>query len=1377
MNNVSDFDDDSDHTMRPRDETADLDSAPAPRVPSAAPQRIDRYRVERSLGAGGFGCVYLARDEQLDRWVAVKVPQGARQISAAEADRYLQEARTLASLDHPNIVPVYDVGRNAEFPCYLVSKYIEGHNLAQRLEQRRLTWQEAAEIVATVAEALQHAHQRGLFHRDIKPANILLDSVGKPYLADFGLALKEEELGTGPRFIGSPFYMSPEQARGEGHLVDGRTDIFSLGIVLYEMLTGHRPFRGDTPQDVLLQVQSLEARPPRQLDERIPKELERICLKAIAKRASDRYTTARDLADDLRWLLESSAARDNQRSGDSGRAASGPQGPKVVPKGLRSFDADDSDFFLELLPGPRDREGLPETIRFWKNRIEQRDPESTFRVGLIYGPSGCGKSSLVKAGLLPRLSPNVVTVYVEATSEDTLDRLRRSLGKGRPELPADWSLKDQLAAFRRGRFLQPGDKLLLVIDQFEQYLHTRTRGGDDELVEALRQCDGEHVQCVLLVRDDFWMAVSEFMRELEIRLVEGRNSAPLGLFDPLHARKVLAEFGRAFGRLPGNLRELDGEQELFLDEAVAGLCESGRIIPVRLSLFAEMIKGRPWTGETLSQLGGMEGVGASFLEESFGATTAPPQHRRHQKAAREVLAALLPERGSQITGHLRSYGELLEASGYANRPEEFEELLRILDDEVRLITPVDREAGAGDDAEVAEEDSTEHTRRTIVHLKETKRSLRQRAPARYYKLTHDYLVPSLRQWLAHKLRESRAGRAQLRLSDLNAVWSRTPDNRLLPGWWDAITIWLFTDRRHWSGPQQRMMRQAMRYYRTRWLALAALLTLLVLTGVRFRREILQIQQDSQQQQAQALVDALLFAPPNAVASAVTNLVPLKQYALPLLQVRFHDSTADNASRLRAAFGLAGCGEVETAFLLEQLATCQDDDVKNFAAALRREPRAVAELGRRGGLETDALTRCRIAAILLEHGDAELAAQVLAFAPDPHLRGMLIHGLLNWCHDLDRLPTVLRQNEDPALRSGICLAIGTAEPDRMYSQSAMRLLKELAELYRNDPRAAVHSAAGQALRAHRQSPAARMLEEDGQPIPPPLPGPPLPMSLDEWLRSSAPAGVERSASNASAAERERYDAYVRDFYAQVSPTLPAADRQWFIERYGITLLRIPPASGSPSPPRGIYLSDSEVPRDLFLRFIHDPHYPAAEKPAGWEPLESGQIDVPVQSVSWLDAALFCNWLSRRTGRKPCYVRTTDDAPPADDSATRDRLPAGWQLDPAANGYRLPNEAEWQHACRAGTVSDYCYGNDRQHLSLYAAHAGNARQPKPIALRLPNDFGCFDMHGNLWEWCQEGDVLRGGSYDLPAEELGWSARLPSAPEARNTTCGFRLALDRP
>ncbi len=162
-----------------------------PTDPPSLPTHIGRYRIERQLGAGGFGRVYLARDEQLQRAVAVKVPHHHLVARPEEADAYLAEARTVARLDHPNIVPVFDVGSTADCPFFIVSKYIEGSTLARRIREDRPRPVESVLLVITVAEALHHAHQNGIVHRDIKPGNILLDLAGRAYVADFGVALRE----------------------------------------------------------------------------------------------------------------------------------------------------------------------------------------------------------------------------------------------------------------------------------------------------------------------------------------------------------------------------------------------------------------------------------------------------------------------------------------------------------------------------------------------------------------------------------------------------------------------------------------------------------------------------------------------------------------------------------------------------------------------------------------------------------------------------------------------------------------------------------------------------------------------------------------------------------------------------------------------------------------------------------------------------------------------------------------------------------------------------------------------------------------------------------------------------------------------------------
>jgi serine/threonine protein kinase/formylglycine-generating enzyme required for sulfatase activity len=855
---------------------------------------IGRYRVEKILGEGGFGVVYLAHDDELKRQVAIKVPQAHRIRSPNDAEAYLVEAQILATLDHPHIVPVYDVGRSENGLPFVVSRFIEGCNLAERIKESRLSVRESVLLVARMAEALHYAHQHRLVHRDVKPGNILIDTSSKPFLVDFGLALKEEDFGKGGGLAGTPAYMSPEQANGEGHLVDGRSDIYSLGVVLFELLTGQRPFEAPKITQLLSLITSVDPPPLRQIDPAIPKELERIALKALAKKASERYATALDFAADLQHWLKPDTTTEK-----------GPTSIKIIPKGLRSFDAEDTDFFLELLPGPRDRDGLPETLRFWKTRIEETNTDMTFRVGVIYGPSGCGKSSFVKAGLLPRLAETVRVVYVEATPDDTETRLMRGLEKACPDLAKNSSLRDAITHIRRKE--RPRQKVVLVVDQFEQWLHGKHNQENAELIQALRQCDGDRVQCIVMVRDDFWLAISRFMKNLEIRVVEGQNSALVDLFDPRHAQKVLTAFGTAYGTLPEK-GVLTKDQETFLEKAVTGLAHDGKVITVRLALFAEMMKGKTWTPATLKEVGGTEGIGVTFLEETFSATTAPPEHRYHQNAARAVLNTLLPEQGTDIKGSMRSQHELLAASGYEGQPKDFDALLRILDTELRLITPTDPE---GVDSGCASS---------------TKVVMGQN----YYQLTHDYLVPSLRDWLTRKQKETRRGRAELLLADRAAVWNARPENRQLPSLLQWASVRWLTQTKNGTPQQQKMMRKATKYHAVRGLIAAVLLLAGSLIGAEVRSHVIEQENASH---AVGLVKALLNAKIGKVPEIIKEIDDYRKWADPLLKDANEKTDLDRKKKLHVSLALLPVDPEQATYIYDRLLEAEPSEIPVLRDAL------------------------------------------------------------------------------------------------------------------------------------------------------------------------------------------------------------------------------------------------------------------------------------------------------------------------------------------------------------------------------------------------------------------------------------------------------------
>jgi formylglycine-generating enzyme required for sulfatase activity len=872
---------------------------------------------------------------------------------------------------------------------------------------------------------------------------------------------------------------------------------------------------------------------------------------------------------------------------------------------------------------------------------------------------------------------------------------------------------------------------------------------------------------------------------------------------------------------------MDQEQKEFLKQAVSGLAQEGKIISVRLALFAEMMKGKPWTHASLKAVGGMEGVGVTFLEETFSAATAPPEHRYHQKAARAVLKALLPESGTDIKGNMRSHADLLTASGYGGRPKDFDDLLRILDSEIRLITPTDPEG---------KEDADPST---------------VRAGAKYFQLTHDYLVHSLRDWLTRKQKETRRGRAELLLADRAAVWNARPENRQLPSLWQWLQIRWLTARKNWTPPERKMMRRADRIHTFRGIV-ALLLFGFVSCGGWWAFGALE---------ARARVDNLLTARTADVPEIIRGLKPYQRWAVPLLRERAAQTDLDEGKRQRVALALLPVDAGQADYLCDALLKASGpEDVRAIRAVLHdhapdsfalfwpalteeqaersRRLRAAGALALsdaddpRWAQVADDLVRCLAGENLLlrewaellepvrarlvphvarrlaeadaggfaaclamlraypEEAAATLSAQLARSLPataqqedkealarqqaqaavallhlgrservwplfhqpqDPTLRTYLIHRCAAWGVD----PTILAnrllpdEEQDASVRQGLLLALGEYSADQRAELVRGPSVNRVATAYREDTDPGVHSAA-------------------------------------EWLLRRW-----QMTDRLTQLEKERTQASPRRQPGEL--TKP----RWVVNGQGQTFAVIPAPGkftiGSPPDEKG-RVGDAEERREVQIdyafavatKLVTVAEFKKCLPAFKYVEQFSPGADTPINMVNWYDAARYCNWLSEQE-KVPkdqwCYEPNAKGK-----YAEGMKVKSNYRR---LSGYRLPTEAEWEYACRAGTLTAWAHGSDEAMLGHYDWYDRNSnRTMHPVGSLKPNALGLFDVHGNIFQWCQEvygekgnkdiedvkntnSRVLRGGSFFFDARNVRSAKRGGGDTAFRHHIFGFRVA----
>ena len=1300
-----------------------------------------RYRIIGRLGRGGFGEVFRAHDPRLDREVAIKVPRTDRAKSGEYWRQFIDEGRAIARLNHPSIISVFDVELAENVP-FVVMELVDGKSLGQYIRESNLSYLAIIGILSDIANGLIYAHKNSIVHRDIKPSNILIDADGKARITDFGLALTDNlslrELGT--HRAGTPSYMAPEQVRGENHLLDGRTDIWSFGVVMYWMLTGQTPFRGETVEEVMDAIQCRDPKPPRQQNEKIPGELERICLRCISKLMRDRYQSAAELVEDLQ------VARDNLGSKSAHELTATPSQPtpvpadpsrasssttstdiKVVPKGLRSFGAGDSDFFLDLLPGPKDRDGIPRALRFWLESFSI--PGNSLPVGMIYGPSGSGKSSFVKAGLIPRLPASIEAIYVESSREATESQLGRKL---EAQYGLRYTKPDDLAEFayriRSGKLLGENRKLLLVFDQFEQWLTHNEISLDSPLIQTLRQCDGVHVAALILVRDEFWILSQKLFEQLDETHREGENALAMPLFGRKHAIKVLKAYGQAFQAF-----QADGvrkTEKTFIEEAVNNLLIGDHVICAHLALLAEMLKGRDWTTSELRSVGGWEGIGSRFLEEALNGPTTAPRVKAHSKHIQRVLGALLPDQDMDIKGSAKTEIILAQSTDTEIDSQEFSETINILEKEVRLITAVDPTSG-----QLSSESQSESSIRS-------------------FQLSHDILVKPVENYLTELSNESWRERARIRLEELATKWKRNKDSRYVPNLLEYFRF-NFAVRPADRSLEQRELMNASRKRTFVFLGVVLAILVAISSGLIWWSSA------NRKAIANERIQNLIESDPRAVSTSLQLLEPYETPAVALARQQL--KSKQGADRLRLLFLIAkfsNPAEIPVDQLLDEIASANSKECANFIEALRRasqHPETGSKLisqlsGKANDPSNPANARSRFAIVQMHLGNSGSASRLLQFSDVPDVRTAFIQSYEHWRGDAAELVSILEQSEDAALVSGLLKSLARIDGSEVNGTSQNKLLPVCQELYsRLGGHPAVFAAAESVIRKWNVKNLPKLDKQTTK------------------TRVVRNAGSENIVLVPVPAQKITFDE------SSISPG------------FNVQITRNTKKLSDISSDMDMLMMNKEVSRTLFHDFLKQRDEKHAVHQLQDCPQPTGK-DMPANSVSWYAAALFCNWLSDQHGLERYYKPTDLDK--------LEKLPRfgtstiEWEVNEQANGYRLPTMQLLELGCRSGAKTAFHFGHAKRYpiLNEYAVLSQEFPRPSPRATKLPNDYGLFDTLGNVDEWCQDCFTAmhssrpafkgyRGGAFTSTLLECWCGSRVRSA-NARviYANLGFRVVVPR-
>jgi formylglycine-generating enzyme required for sulfatase activity/tRNA A-37 threonylcarbamoyl transferase component Bud32 len=1332
------------------------DGAPGADPPRAAPPRLPGYEILGELGRGGMGVVYKARQVRLNRVVALKMVLSGGHATSEERLRFLAEAEAIAAVRHPGIVQVHDFGTHDGLP-YFSLELCEGGSLAGKLAGGPLPPGETARLVEQVARAVQAAHERGIVHRDLKPGNVLLDGNGQPRVTDFGLA-KRTEISDGltrtGTVVGTPSYLAPEQAQGKKE-VGPAADVYALGAILYECLTGRPPYKAASVYDTLMQVVNDEVVSPRQLNQAVPADLETICLKCLHKEPTRRYASAQALAGDLaRWQAgEPIAAR---QAGLRERAV----------KWARRRPAAAALVGVSLLAALVLVGLSAVAVLQWQRAVTALTSEKQARKDL---ESEQEMRALAQVGALRDAAPGAVPgllAELKATRQDVLPPLRQLWQQERDP----------------GRRLRVGLALLPVEPEAVR----------DELVALMLKADDPAE--VLLVRDALPRAP-----DLVERLWQRSGAKQAGVrFRALVALAALDPRSPRWARAgPGVVEELLSANPLYLGAWVAALR------PVRgalLAPLAEVLRGR--------RLGDYRQVAATVLADyaadrpdvlaellldadakqhallrrgldAYREQAAARMHRElagvpdywkdpplaaawkavPDRVAAELEAAqgLLAERWALCQalplGRLAAVADALRPAGYRPvrvRPWAAGEGVRVavvwardgrdwtLDvalsaDEVRA--GADRQGKAGFiPADVAGYRAAEGERYVALWARAGKAAAGDPPAALLVGASATGLASacdarrkaSYVPWTIQRLRGGEGG------EHFAVVWWKgagRPEEWPTPGPTiaDDLDAWARAGRaEEWS-----------------------------LHG-----------NDDQATHAGRASDGEMLLVDVDLAFSGGQDSPRGKQPGDAGQPRYASVWHDDVSReavglhgLRADVHLSRCRELaRQGYRPAALSLAGTPTTPPLAASAWHRPVLAPEEAQRL-----ARRQANAAATLLLLGQPEGAWPLLRHRPDPTVRSYLVQRAAALGVDPRLLAGRLDEEKDASARRALIVALGECTEQQLPDEVRRPLTARMLRWYRDDPDAGAHGAIDWLLRHGREGPHLRPLG---------------------WGQAAA---------------LDRID----DVLRRRDPDDRAG---WYVNLQGqtMTLVRGPVTFRMGSPPTEESRRAGERPH---LRRIGR-SYAIATKPVTVAQFEAFRKDRPglehhypkryssaptgpVLAVTFYEAAQYCNWLSEKEGiprEQWCYPEEVKEG----------SRPLPGYL--SRTGYRLPTEAEHEYACRAGAVTSRYYGTGLELLPRYAWYVGNARdQGWPVGQKRPNDLGLFDMYGNVWTWCQDAyfpypaaspraiedgedtrdfddrtsRVMRGGSFDFSAPFLRSAYRATFRPSNRFLALGLRVA----